>query len=239
MVRMAKSFGMRVFVYDPVRRQTLADLLDFEYLPLERLLGESDIVSLHCPASDATRHMINRASLSSMKRGAILINTARGELVDTAALLEALQSGHIGGAGLDVFEAEAVVREEAQILSKAYDRQQLEAPSTPTNCSNATTSLSRPTTHSTARRPSEGSWTPRSKHQRLSGRKAPERGLTGRAHTSTSSRRQPQIGRGVAVGGADRTSRDRCRSRRHRVRGSRALSRTASRCRPRWCRRAR
>ena len=126
-VRMAKSFGMRALVHDTIRRQTLADLLDFEYSTLERLLAESDIVSLHCPANAATRHLINGQTLAKMKRGALLVNTARGELVDTAALLIALQSGQIGGAGLDVFEGEALVREEAQILSRAYDREQLES----------------------------------------------------------------------------------------------------------------
>ncbi len=126
-VRMAKSFGMRVLVYDAMRRQTLADLLEFEYVSLQSLLRQSDIVSLHCPANSATHHMINRETLSTMKRGALLVNTARGELVDTAALLAALQSGQLGGAGLDVFEGEALVREEAQILSKAYDREQLES----------------------------------------------------------------------------------------------------------------
>jgi len=126
-VRMAGSFGMRVLVFDTRPRQTLADLLGFEYAPLDRLLRESDIVSLHCPATRETRHMINRESLARMKRGALLVNTARGELVDTAALLEALQSGQLGGAGLDVFEGEALVREEAQILSRSFDREQLES----------------------------------------------------------------------------------------------------------------
>jgi D-lactate dehydrogenase len=125
-IRMAKSFGMRVLVFDMQHRQTLADLLEFEYTDLDTLLRDSDIVSLHCPANAATRHMINREALAKMKRGAILVNTARGELVDTAALLEALQSGQLGGAGLDVFEGEALVREEAQILSRSYDREQLE-----------------------------------------------------------------------------------------------------------------
>jgi D-lactate dehydrogenase len=126
-IRMAKSFGLRVLVFDTQHRQTLADLLDFEYAPMDTLLRESDILSLHCPATAETRRMINRDSLGRMKRGAILINTARGELVDTAALLEALQSEQLGGAGLDVFEGEALVREEAQILSRSYDREQLES----------------------------------------------------------------------------------------------------------------
>jgi D-lactate dehydrogenase len=126
-VRMAKGFGMRTLVSDMVHRQTLADLLEFEYATLDAVLEQSDIISLHCPANASTHHLMNRESLGRMKKGALLVNTARGELVDTAALLSALQSGQLGGAGLDVFEGEAVVREEAQILSRAYDREQLES----------------------------------------------------------------------------------------------------------------
>lgn len=125
-VRMARGFGMRTLVFDMVRRQTLSELLEFEYATLNETLEHSDIVSLHCPANASTHHLMNRESLGRMKRGALLVNTARGELVDTAALLSALQSGQLGGAGLDVFEGEAVVREEAQLLSRAYDRDQLE-----------------------------------------------------------------------------------------------------------------
>jgi D-lactate dehydrogenase len=126
-IRIAESFGMRVLVFDRVRRQSLADVLEFEYTDMNTLLAESDIVSLHCPATPETVHMVNRETIARMKRGALVINTARGELVDTSALLEGLQSGHLGGAGLDVFEGEAIVREEAQILSAAYDREQLQA----------------------------------------------------------------------------------------------------------------
>lgn len=124
-IRMAKAFGMHVLVFDPRRRETLADLLDFTYVALDALLRESDIVSLHCPATPANHHMINSVTLASMKRGALLINTARGELVDTLALLEALKSGHLRGAGLDVFEGEALIREEAEVLSRLFDREQL------------------------------------------------------------------------------------------------------------------
>jgi len=75
-------------------------------MPLEALLGEAQIVTLHCPLSPATHHLINRERLALMRPGAYLINTARGPLVDETALYEALTTGRLAGAGLDVFEQE-------------------------------------------------------------------------------------------------------------------------------------
>jgi phosphoglycerate dehydrogenase-like enzyme len=77
-----------------------------EAVPLEQLLRTSDIISLHIPLTAATRHILDRDAIAALKPGAIIINTARGELIDQSALLEGLRSGHIGGAGLDVYENE-------------------------------------------------------------------------------------------------------------------------------------
>ena len=81
-------------------------------MTLEELLRESDIVSLHTPLTPETRGMIGREQLAMMKTGALLLNTARGDVVDSAALREALESGHLAGAGVDVFHAEPPLGEE-------------------------------------------------------------------------------------------------------------------------------
>jgi phosphoglycerate dehydrogenase-like enzyme len=98
--RRAAAFGMTIRYYDK------APVEGFAFAPFEELLATSDIVSLHVPLTAETRHMIGAAQIAGMKPGAILINTARGGLVDEAALYEALASGHLRGAGLDVFEVE-------------------------------------------------------------------------------------------------------------------------------------
>ncbi|MCS6890730.1 MAG: hydroxyacid dehydrogenase [Rhodovarius sp.] len=104
--RLCDAFGMRVLVHDPyVPRNTI---LGAGFTPVTREAGlaEADWVSLHCPATPETRGMVDRRFLAAMKPGARLINTARGSLVDEAALAEALRSGHLSGAGLDVFAVE-------------------------------------------------------------------------------------------------------------------------------------
>ena len=102
----AKAFGMRVIYYDVVRNKALEERVGAEYVDLERLLEESDIVTLHTPLTPETKHMINEERLRRMKRTALLINTARGAVVDTGALVKALREGWIAGAALDVFEEE-------------------------------------------------------------------------------------------------------------------------------------
>ena len=115
-MRIAKGFGMNLLAYDPVQDMRKADHFDFTYTTLEDLLGRSDIVTLHAAASASTRHLIGAHNIGHFKRGALLINTARGELVDTEALLSALDQGILKGAGLDVLEGENVLSEEKQLL---------------------------------------------------------------------------------------------------------------------------
>ena len=104
--RKLAGWGLRVLAADPYVDPSRARQPGVELVALEDLLRDSDYVSLHCPLLPETRHLIGRRALSLMKPNAILVNTARGPLIDGAALLEALDSGRIGWAGLDVFEEE-------------------------------------------------------------------------------------------------------------------------------------
>lgn len=115
-VRIAKGFGMNVLVYDIHHEPLLAEVLGFTYVPFEELLQRSDVITLHVPLTKETHHMINRDNIGLIKRGALLINTARGSVVETEALIAALDQGIISGAGLDVFEGEESVKEETALL---------------------------------------------------------------------------------------------------------------------------
>ncbi len=105
-VRIAKGFGMQVVAYDLYENRAAAEELGFRYASLESVLAESHAVTLHVSLNDTTHHLIDAGRLAQMKPGAILINTSRGAVVDTPALMDALRSGHLGGAGLDVLEDE-------------------------------------------------------------------------------------------------------------------------------------
>lgn len=102
----AKGFGMRVLAYDSYPQPELADSLGFEYVPLETLLEQSDVISLHLPLTAESRHLIDASTLARMKPGAVLINTSRGGLIESTALIAALKDGRLGGVGLDVYEME-------------------------------------------------------------------------------------------------------------------------------------
>ncbi len=102
MIQIAKGYGMRVVCFDPHPDESLG----VEFVDLDTLFKESDAISLHCPLTKSTYHMINKESIAKMKKGVYFINTSRGALVDTASLLDALNEGKIRGAGLDVYEEE-------------------------------------------------------------------------------------------------------------------------------------
>jgi D-3-phosphoglycerate dehydrogenase len=107
-VRRLLAFRCRVLAYDPALTPEVIRSQGCEPTSFNDVLNHSDLLTLHCPATAQTRHLIDRASLARMKPGAILINVARGALVDTEALVEALQRGHLAAAGLDVFEPEPI-----------------------------------------------------------------------------------------------------------------------------------
>ena len=97
---------MNVIAYDKFPNEQAAKDENFKYVELDELFAKSDVISLHCPLTPETRHIINGENIDKMKKGVIIINTARGALVDTSILVEALKDKKIGGAGLDVYEGE-------------------------------------------------------------------------------------------------------------------------------------
>jgi len=102
MIEICKGFQMRVLAYDPFPNKDL----DVEYVSLEVLLQKSDVISLHCPLTEETKYIINKESIALMKDHVYLVNTSRGGLIDTEALIEGLLSKKLGGVGLDVYEEE-------------------------------------------------------------------------------------------------------------------------------------
>ncbi len=100
-----RGFGCRVLAFDP-SKNPVCEAMGVQYVSLTDLYAESDIISLHCPLTPATRHLINAAALAAMKPGVMLINTSRGAVIDTQALIASLKAGHLGSVGLDVYEEE-------------------------------------------------------------------------------------------------------------------------------------
>jgi D-lactate dehydrogenase len=100
------GFGCQVLAYDPRPAPELGNLSGLRYVNISEIFSSSDVISLHCPLNTATRHIIDAEALEAMRPGAIIINTGRGALVDTRALIAALKSGRIGGVALDVYEEE-------------------------------------------------------------------------------------------------------------------------------------
>ncbi len=119
MIRLAKGFDMKVLAYDLYPNEQTAKDMGFTYVSMDELLCESDIVSLHCPMTKENYHLLDKEAFKKMKDGAIVINTARGELIDTEELYKALNSGKLGGAGLDVMEYETSVIHDDLFLASA------------------------------------------------------------------------------------------------------------------------
>ncbi len=117
-IRIANGFGMNVLAYDPHPDHNLSETLDFKYVSLKKLLSKSDIISLHVPYCPETHHLINKKNIKLLKKGALFINTARGGLVDTNALIWALDKKIIAGAGLDVLEEEDLILEEKHMVHR-------------------------------------------------------------------------------------------------------------------------
>lgn len=121
-IRIARGFSMNVLAFDIAPNHDAAEALGFEYCDMDDLLGRSDVITIHVPANDKTRHMIGRDQFNAMRDGCVLINTARGEIVDIRAMLRALAEDKLAAAGLDVLPEEPVIREEAELLRSVYEQ---------------------------------------------------------------------------------------------------------------------
>jgi D-lactate dehydrogenase len=126
-IKIAKGFGMKVIASDAKPNHILEELLDFKYVPLDGLLQNSDIITLHCPYNVHTHHLINMDNINKIKKGTLFINTARSGIVEPKALYYAIEKGIFSGAGLDVFEGEELLKEENQMLTKNVSVEHLEA----------------------------------------------------------------------------------------------------------------
>ncbi|MEB3359343.1 MAG: hydroxyacid dehydrogenase [Synechococcales bacterium] len=119
-IGIARGFGMNVLAFDVKPRKDLADRLGFHYVAMAELLSQADVITLHVPAIPQTQNLLGEEEFKQMKKGMVLINTARGSLIHTQALLQALSDGTVAAAGLDVLPEEPVMREEAELLRSVY-----------------------------------------------------------------------------------------------------------------------
>lgn len=115
-IQIAKGFDMNVVAYDPYPDADFAKKMGFQYKELDEVLAEADVVTIHVPYMEATHHMLNSETIPKMKKGAVLVNTSRGPIVETAALVKALRDGHLRGAALDVVEEEPLIKDELNFL---------------------------------------------------------------------------------------------------------------------------
>jgi len=119
-IRMAKGFEMNIIAYDAYPDNNYAQQLGYKYVSLDELLANSDVITLHAPLTDQTHHMINCDNIRKIKKGAVLINTARGGLIDTECIIIGLKEKILSAVGLDVLEDECFIREEKQLLAMEF-----------------------------------------------------------------------------------------------------------------------
>ena len=124
MIRMAKGFEMNVIAYDPFPKVDLAKELGFTYMSLDEVLAQADVVSVHFPYTPETHHILNKGNIMKMKKGSVFINTARGALVETEALVQGLREGILAGVGLDVLEEEGFIQDETKILLDGHPNEE-------------------------------------------------------------------------------------------------------------------
>lgn len=124
--RIAKAFGMRIIAHDIAPKKQLIDGCNVLYVPLNELIAQATIITLHVCYNEKTHHLIDREQFNRMRRGTYLINTSRGPVVNTIALIEALKSGIIGGAALDVYEEEAALADTIATIVGKPEAQQLQ-----------------------------------------------------------------------------------------------------------------
>ncbi len=121
-IRIAKGLEMNILAFDVRKDQKFAQEFGFKYAPLDYLFRNSDIITLHVPYNKSTHHMINLKTLKLFKKGCYLINTARGGICDTTALLEGLRQGIFAGLGLDVLKEECFIKEERELLTSVFKK---------------------------------------------------------------------------------------------------------------------
>ncbi|MBQ4493420.1 MAG: hypothetical protein II972_02315 [Elusimicrobiaceae bacterium] len=118
MIKLSKGFSMEVIAYDPYPNEEFKRLYNFEYVTLEELLKKSDIISLHAPSTKENYHLLNEETFKKMKKGVIILNTARGDLIDSEALYKNIVNKKVAGAGLDVLENEELLIQDDIILNQ-------------------------------------------------------------------------------------------------------------------------
>jgi len=119
-IQIAHGFGMNVLAFDMVERDELKEKENFQYVDMNRLLQESDVITLHVPANEKTKNLLSDEEFKKMKKGVQLINTSRGSVINVKALLNAIADGTVAGVGIDVLPEEPLIREEAELLRRVY-----------------------------------------------------------------------------------------------------------------------